>query len=432
MVLMLPILAVAQQQTGKSSLQSFTDQNTPAVAQWVQQARQLESQQKFTEAAQVWQKIRGELEKQFGKQSWQVTNARLAESMATQQASFSVEQLQALNQIRQHQETAASALSQGKTDVLLQNIQQAEALTSQVFGSESHMVAQIKTQSAELLRSSGRLQEAWQQLRDALPVARKTFGPQHPDTELIYYKLGVLLHSAGQSQRALDHLSQSVNISRNVYGESSPIYADRLTTLGVACQAIGQYERALEYLMQGDKIQQQVLGVDHQRRGQTLRDIGVTYLSMQESQQAQKYLSMAIQIFQKRLKENDPFLLGALSHFATSLAMDGKNTDAEKVLKKVLEGNRQVYGPDSIESAKTEFHLAVMLGKRAAFKEAGQLMSHAIEIQLNQLGPENRATQRTAAAYLIVLERLGKNDEATQLRQKFQSASTAQAPTNRK
>ena len=431
-MMMLAFLAIvgllATSFTTAVTAQQISDQPKQPYEELIHQAQQLESQNKFVEATVVWNQVAASVGQVHGAESWQVTNARLASSTAQQQAGFSQQQLAQVASIRQMQQAAAAAVQANDIETVFQNMQQAEIVTAELFGEQSHLVAQIKTQNASLLHHTGQLKEAWELYREALGIARRAFGPQHPDTELIYYKLGKMLHNSGNGDRAIDHLKQAVNISKTVYGEQHPIYADRLTMVGVALHGLGQHEAALEYLLSGEKIQEQVLGGQHQRRAQTLKDIGVTYLSMRDSEQAIRFLTAATGIYETSFGEHGALTLDVKSLTATALAMGGKNDQAEQLLARVVIGNRETHGKTATLTAKSEFQLGILLGKRGDYENAGPLLKHALDSQTTNLGKEDRATQQTAAAYVSVLERTGRNDEATALRQAFTGTSSAQNP----
>ena len=396
--LVLPVSPTWSQSRVDMNPQADVTTEDQAVLAWMKQAHQLESERKFVEAADVWNQAAIALEKTYGQQAWQVTNARLAHQVALQQSRFGDQQLAEVEALQQLQQAVFTAAQQGDLDSVLPQMQQLESSTARLFGDQSHMLAQIKARTASFQEQQGQLQQAWQTYRDALSIARRSFGPQHPDTEVLYYNLGLMLHRHGDRPRALDHLQQAVNISKHVYGTDHIQYADRVATLGVAFQTTGQYQRALQNLLAAEKIQQLALGADHQRRGMTLKDIGVTYLSMREANQAERFLLAASRIFDRQLGAQDAYSLKTKSQLATALAMNGKRDQAEQVLDSVLAGNRITHGPNSEVTATSEFQLGILKGKRGDYESAEPLLRNALQSQVAQLGPENRATQRTAAA----------------------------------
>ncbi len=389
------------------------------IQQTLQAARALEESNRFAEAVTLWDQATEQLAQHFGQDQWQVTNAKLASSLATQRASFQADQQQKIQEIGELQLTTINFLKRGDMANALPIIERAEALTAELFGAETHLLAQIKTQKAGVLHNLGRLNEAWTEYRDALTLARRTFGAFHPDTELIYYKLGTLLQNTANSGRAIDHLTQAVNVSKTVYGELHPIYADRLTTLGVAMQSTQQYERALQYLLAGEKVQTEVLGPGHQRRAQTLRDIGVTYLSMHEPTEAVKFLRSSIDILVQTMSNIHPFVLNTKTQLATALAMDKESEQAEQVLRQVLEGSLETFGADHPSTAKTQFQLAVTLGNQKNFPEACQLLNQSLNTHAAQLGYDHPMTHRTGVAYARMLEKNGDPDAAAKVQQLF-------------
>jgi tetratricopeptide (TPR) repeat protein len=421
---LLPLQFVSGQDAG------FGQLSDASITALVEQARQQEDRQAFREAVMVWDQIVTRLQTQYDEDSWQVTNARLARQVAATQAGFDSQQRAMLQQIGQLQEQAVAAAGSDDLETALQALQEAERLTSGLFGDRSHLLARLQTRRAGLQEHLGRLPEAWQTYRDALAIARPALGVQHPDTEVIYYKLGTMLNRHGHSDRALDYLLQSVNIAEAVYGREHPAFADRLTSAGVALQATGQYQRALEHLLAGDKIQEQTLGAGHRRRGLTLHDIGVTYLSMREAGQATRYLQAAVEILESEAGAADSFTLQSKSRLATALAMAGQHGQAETLLEQVLQGNRVTHGENSLPTAVTSFQLGILKAKRGDYENAETLLRDALRVHTAVAGSDQRAPQRTAAALVQLLEQTGRSAEAGQLRQSLRAMATAATPQN--
>ncbi|MDG2014029.1 MAG: tetratricopeptide repeat protein, partial [Pirellulaceae bacterium] len=102
---------------------------------------------------------------------------------------------------------------------------------------------------------------------------------------------------------------------------------------------------------------------------------------------------------------------------------------SEALLESVLDGNRTTHGPQDAITAKSEFQLGILKGKRGDYATAEPLLKQALETQTLVLGKAHRSTQRTAFAYAQLLDKTQRSTAANQLRQDYTGARTARAPS---
>ncbi len=397
--------ATASPLNGNSELQAL-----------VAAAKQSDAQGDFARAQSEWLIVAGHLERQFGSDSWQATNARLESETALRQSQFTETQKQIVGEIGQLESEADQGAQARQWQVVLERMQVAADKTSELFGPRSHVVARIKAQMGQIAHANGNPQQAFELYRDALLSLRETMGIDHPETEALNYSLGKLLQINGQIEMALPYLSQSVATSKRVFGDTSLLYADRLSALGVAMYETGNTDEAILHLTSAESIRRVLPDAENLPYAQTLVDLGLACLASKQYELALQHLQAANDIMKRLLGSGHAMTLYAMTQLSTALVLNGKADQAESLLREVLAAQKTGPNADPIAAARTCFKLGVLVGRKGNLDESDQLLREAIATQQQSLGVTHPETQRSLTTLATLMDKAGRTGDAVQIR----------------
>ncbi len=389
----------------------------PALSEQVVRARQLETEGNFAEATRVWSEIESYLTGQFGSQSWQVTNAKLARAETELRSLMTPSQLDQLGQTKQFEQAAARALAEKDYPQAVAALQQMEQTIAAHFGEQYHAIAQVKFQIAQIHHQSENWQAAYKNYRDALLIFQRDYGPLHPHVEMVHFRLAKLMRDQGRWPQAIDYYRRSLELADKIYGPQHVDVATRANDLGTAHFENNELDLALTYLGRAAQIRSESLGEGSPAVGQSMLNLGLVYLQKTEYVSAEQHLSKAARIFQSELGHRHPLTLAAKTRWATSLVLAGKTEVAEQILVDIYRDKLARFGNRHVSTAKTAYQLAVTRARRGDYAQALPLISQALATQESELGLEHAETQKTVAAYVSMLERSGRQAEAANLKQ---------------
>jgi tetratricopeptide (TPR) repeat protein len=78
-----------------------------------------------------------------------------------------------------------------------------------------------------------------------------------------------------------------------------------------------------------------------------------------------------------------------MNNLAWDLHLQGQNTEAEKLYRQTIEGERVVFGPEHPTTLMSTGNLAETLKQERHYAEAERLQRQALEIQRRVLGPDH-------------------------------------------
>jgi tetratricopeptide (TPR) repeat protein len=101
--------------------------------------------------------------------------------------------------------------------------------------------------------------------------------------------------------------------------------------------------------------------------------------------------------------------------YATTLAVEHRNDEAEKLLRETLDIRHRILGPDHRDTLMSMNNLANMLFLEARYGDAEKLAREALAIQLRVLGPDHPDTAMSTYNLGGIALHKGKPDEALSL-----------------
>jgi len=396
--------------------------------QIVAAANAAQSEYDFSKATQLWEQALEVLTKLYGSKSWQALNAKLALENARVQASFNQAQLTKLKQLLKDQTEIASLLKQAKTDAALELAQRSQQTTTDLFGSDSWMMAKQWVQVARLQQLNGKFNDAIAAYREAILLHDRYLVEVHPDKETLHAYLGEAFMSANQFRPAVDNLSKATLIAQKLWGETSLQYATRGNDLGVAYQRAGENETALTVLRAAETIRRRELGMDHPLVAHSLLNLGTVYMGMNRYELARQSFEQAIPILQNKFGIENKMVTEAKLRLSAALVLAGDSAAAEQLLEKLAAelANRPGLLADR---AVAQYRLAVLQAKQGNYKAAEPNFEAAIAAQSQILGPNHPTTEMSKQALVKVYEQTGRSSLAESLQGQIRQVNYVEQDT---
>lgn len=180
-------------------------------------------------------------------------------------------------------------------------------------------------------------------------------------------------------------------------------------------ERVGNAVTAREVLDKASKDISTGLANDPDLQAEMMHVMGNAYSNLGLHQRAQSLFESSIRAGDSGAGANSPETLTTMRDLAWSLFQQGHLDDAERLQRKVLDSQRRLLGPESLEAIESEGHLAPILDDKGNHAEAEKLNREVLEAERHRLGPEARQTLAAMDNLAITLARSGKLTEAEKL-----------------
>jgi tetratricopeptide (TPR) repeat protein len=177
----------------------------------------------------------------------------------------------------------------------------------------------------------------------------------------------------------------------------------------------GRPVTAREILDNGAKEIGSGMNKDPELQAKMMQDMGVAYNGLGEFSRAQSQFEGALEIERRVLGPEVPETAWSMFLLATALAFEGREVEAEKLLRKTLEIQRRVYGPEDPRTLQTMSELAASLKLQGHSSEAEKLYREAYNSQRRIDGPESGNTLYSMSALGSTLSDEGRYAEGEKL-----------------
>lgn len=275
---------------------------------------------------------------------------------------------------------------------------------------------------AVLLRRQGRLDEAERLYLEALGQARSIFGDLHPVTLTLTNNMGALRREQGRLEEGVEYYRLAATGRREALGEGHPATLSSLRGLSACLMYQGRMDEAEEVLTSAFDASQKP-GPNHARSAcQTLDQIVELHLAWEDQEPAHRAdaivaLEQALSINRTAHGEHDATTLSV----ATSLAMlhgrAGRTAECERMLREVVDVQRESMGEDHADTISTRMKLALAMFNRGDYQSASNELAD-LGTRLKQIDPggETWAAARFVHGCCLLLVSNSEEAEATLLR----------------
>jgi tetratricopeptide (TPR) repeat protein len=205
--------------------------------------------------------------------------------------------------------------------------------TSQEANMQSPEAAEVKKLNSEVVElfNAGKFDEALPIAKRALKISEKTFGSNHPIVADIRTNLAELYIEKREYGEAESNYKRILSIYEKAFGADDRLVGKTLERLAFLRYANREYEKAAELYQRALLIKEKALGMEHEEVVQALTNLTEVYKRTRERGKAKPLYERILAIREKTFGANHPKVAEVLERFACSLYAEGQQSEAEKV-----------------------------------------------------------------------------------------------------
>ncbi|MER5884519.1 FxSxx-COOH system tetratricopeptide repeat protein [Streptomyces sp. NPDC001941] len=279
------------------------------------------------------------------------------------------------------------------------------------FGEDDPLVIYLETQYANVLRSSGRIEEAYALDEAALNRARAVLGPEDHYTLLAAANLGADLRSKGAYTQARDIDRETHTLCLRVYERDHPRVLFAANNLAVSLFLVGDRLGARDIDREVWLARVRVSGRTHPDTLNTANNYGRDLRETGALSEALKLLQETTQAFRETTGERHPATLRAARNLAATLRRMGRYDEAAVLSTDIHATSMSVLGPDHPDTLAAAVNLACALVACGRAEGARALAQDTLDRHRVQLG-ERHPFALACANNLAIYQRLTGEREA--------------------
>ena len=391
---------------------------TQSLESLTEQAKQLETDYKFQEAAELWSQVGEILREKFGQESWQFKNAQLSREFAVQASKLDSQQMNQLRLLQNNVANVAKFTAANQAEPALAAALRAHEYSTSLFGGQSAIVGRQWLQMGELQMEAGFKDGARHSFHKGVDVLKGLQIVNHPEVEKAHAALAAIYAQQKQFGPAVENQKEATKIAARIWGENSVDYALQANQLGVIFQRAGRLETALGVLQASEVIRRNELGKNSLPVAHSLLNIGIVQQGMRKYDDAYASYQRAEEILASHNESGS--LLECRSNLATIQMLKGRYSDAEAVLESVLTSLNSNPKTTPVLLAKYQFRLAIAQAKQGKYDRAQPLLEQTLAIQKANLREGDGETIKTMKAYALVLEKTKQFAASKKIKQQIQ------------
>ncbi len=337
-------------------------------------------------------------------------------------------------------------------------------------GPEAPATLRLMSELADLMRSSGKYDEADKLATEALEIQVRVLGPENLDTVATLNRLGIIRRYQGKYAEAQGLYRRALEIRRRLSGPEDPYTLDVMNNLAVAYQNDGKLAEA--EALQGEtlRIRERVLGPEHPLTILSMNSLALIFKNAAKLPEAEALCTRALEIRQRLLGPEHPHTLlsmntlatifhdagkfpeaealylqtierqtrklgaehsdtlGAMNNLAVLYRDQRRPAEAEALHTKVLAARSRVFAPTHPDTLNSMSHLARSHHDQGKFAEGDRLFAQVLATSERALGPAHRLAVQARDALGASLLREGRGAEAAAILQRNLELRTETAP----
>jgi len=170
-----------------------------------------------------------------------------------------------------------------------------------------------------------------------------------------------------------------------------------------------------------------VQGNDHPLTLLSLNNLAYTVRRRGRPAEAEPLYRLALDDYRRVMGEDHPATLTSMNNYAYVLEALGRLDEAEPLFKQTLERRRHLLGPDHPDTIWSLHSYAIILQSQRRFGDAEPLAREASRMAAAHpsLGPKHAWTKSFSQTHAELLDSLGRNAEATDVRKEFRLSNPA-------
>jgi len=240
-------------------------------------------------------------------------------------------------------------LNKGRSDVALEQLQEALTLFQQSGNGETKEAAQCLSYLGSAYIATGKYNQAKDNELRALQIRQKLFGEMSEAVAASYNDLG-LTYATTDNDKALEYYDKALPVYEQMHGKNHPKIAIANTNMGVAYRGLELYGDAIVNFEAAIAIWKKIYPNGHPNEAFVLSALGETYVKMGESVTAETYFRKALALYKKSYGNKHPGISATLNQLGILKLKEEKYDSALIHFQNALISNTTRFTSDRIET----------------------------------------------------------------------------------
>lgn len=385
------------------------------VGELMAKAHQQETSFDYEGAIATWNAIHAQIATEYGVESWQATNARLAIQTAKRRSEMDIDQRRQMYDLNSLVQQAEQISKSGDPLAILTVRSQICDSSRKLWGPESHLLAGHLLKQAQAHQAIGQYPEAETLMNKTLEIRGRSMGKVHPEYCSVLHALAILYQQQGAYELATPPMKESVDLCRQVFGEGSKPLATYLNDLGVLQYTVSDWaaaETTLRNALACYEAAGYSEGFDYAHCNFNLANV---LFAANKNDAAEAGFRSALAEFLRARDEDHEMVQQSRTQLATILLVKKNPAEAEPILADVVAARKRYQGSTHPAYAKSLFQLGVSYGLQGKYDLAEPTLREAYGLQRQLLPPNDPELIRTTETLAVLLKKRGLDSEAESL-----------------
>jgi tetratricopeptide (TPR) repeat protein len=284
--------------------------------------------------------------------------------------------------------------------------------TRAIFHEDSPEAVDARYALAELLDYRGRMAEAEEEFRAVLAARGSSLGPEHPQTLAARKGVARMSRQRGLLREAEDEYRLVLVAYRDCLGDRHPATLATRHDLALVLHERGLFRQAEEELRGALGTCDEVLGPQHPSTLAMRHDLADVLRARGLLKEAEIEFRAVLDLRRTALGEGHPATVAARYGLATVLRDRGRPGAAEHEFREVLEIRRELLGDGHPSTLAVRHGLADLLMERGLLEEAEAEFREVYQARRAVLGEEHLLTLSVRHGAARVLQLRGRPEQA--------------------
>jgi serine/threonine-protein kinase len=258
-------------------------------------------------------------------------------------------------------------------------LRQALAIQQRSFGSADTVVARTQDNLAQVLRASGRLEEALARAQEALATRRAILG-RHADVAQSLNNTAVIQRQLGGLDAAESMLREALSTYTALGRDDDRDVLSTVNNLGMVLRAHGRRDEAADMFADLAARQEARYGRTHPLTITSVNNLGAVLTELGRIGEAEAMFRDVLERYAERGEPDHLNAVTARANLADLMNRSGRSAEAEALQREVLATFRTVFGDANPSTAIAMHNLASTLSSAGRPAEAEALYRRSLEI----------------------------------------------------
>lgn len=282
----------------------------------------------------------------------------------------------------------------------------------------------LLSETAYYLQKRGYYAQAEPLFMQALRICEQQSGPEHLQMASLLFELANFYDRQRKYREAEPFYLRALSIQEQVLGTDHPSIANGLNSLALLYKNQREYRQAEQILKRALSIRERKLGIDHPSTTASLRNLAVLYEKQGKYEEVESLYKQALAIYEQQREKIHPDIVTSLNNLIVFYRVQSRYGEAESLYKQALAIHKQQLGEMHPEVATDLHNLAINYRDQGKYMKAEPLFKQALLIREQTLGKTHPDTQNTRKWYVLLLKKIGRDDEAMSYYSNFYRVNT--------